>query len=70
MPYGCWLGTASHLGFGFKGIDRRITTRRGRKSFFAINRFRLNARGPIMRNISRSSRMRSRSGFMGFSKFI
>lgn len=58
------LGTASHLGLGFKGIDRRIMTRRGRKSFFAANRFRRNARGPVMRKISRSSRMRSRSGFM------
>lgn len=64
------LGMTPHLGFGFKGIDRRITVRKGRKSFFAMNRFRLNARGPIMRKISRSSRMRSRNGFMGFSKNI
>jgi len=56
--------TVLHLGFGFSGIDRRITVRSGRKSLFAMNRFRLNARGPIMRKISRSSRMRSRSGFM------
>jgi len=56
--------TEFHLGFGFSGIDRRITTRRGRKSFFATNLFRLKARGPVMRKISRSSRMRSRSGFM------
>lgn len=58
------LGMTPHLGFGFRGIDRRITARRGRKSFFATTRLCRNARGPVMRKISRSSRMRSRTGFM------
>lgn len=60
------LLTVGHLGFGFNGIDRRMTTRKGRKSFLALNRFRRNARGLRKRKISRFSRILSRNGFMDF----